>query len=239
VRLYHLTGDQNLLNGELSPDQAEVIAGWLKVSAQDVLDVHGRMRGDCSIDVKISREGERAITFGDVTALDNEHRQSRFNFEELRNLERLDDVLQDEALADALSTLDETERRVFEARWCDHRPVSYTKLAAELRITRYRVTEIERQAVARIRLALMPLPPPKAYDDRLCSLAADIVRLDPRRTDFTRRHGEITMALEQHAWSTRKHFNVLASLAKQFRELRDPALVHERGEIAESLRQVN
>src|SRR3979411_271065 len=97
-----------LEEGDLRPDQVKLIAKRLGVTEQDVIDMNRRLGGDASLNTPIREEGD-AGEWQDW--LVDEHASQESNLvatEELDNRKK--------ALTDALSVLNERERRIFVAR---------------------------------------------------------------------------------------------------------------------------
>src|SRR4030088_1799190 len=93
--------------GDMRPDQVKTIAKRLGVPEQDVIDMNRRLSGDASLNTPIREEGD-AGEWQDW--LVDEHASQESNLvatEELDNRKK--------ALTDALSVLNERERRIFVA----------------------------------------------------------------------------------------------------------------------------
>src|SRR6201995_4657687 len=97
-----------LQEGDLRPDQVQVIAKRLGVTAQDVIDMNRRLGGDASLNTPIREEGD-AGEWQDWLVDDQDSQESTLaESEELDNRKK--------ALSDALGVLNDRERRIFEAR---------------------------------------------------------------------------------------------------------------------------
>ena len=124
-----------LEEGDLQPDQVKLIARRLGVTEQDVIDMNRRLGGDVSLNAPIGDErnsGEWQDWLVDEVT-DQETR--------LAEGEEADNRRQ--ALGEALSVLNERERRIFEARRLADEPIILEELAAEFGISRERVRQIE------------------------------------------------------------------------------------------------
>ena len=146
-----------LEEGDLRPDQVKLIAKRLGVTEQDVVDMNRRLGGDVSLNAPIREDGDSGEwqdwLVDDVSA-DQETR--------LAESEESDNRRQ--ALGEALSVLNERERRIFEARRLADDPVTLEDLAAEFGVSRERVRQIEVRAFEKVqkavksRVAAMELP---------------------------------------------------------------------------------
>src|SRR5712672_2382723 len=117
-----------LQEGDLRPDQVGLIAKRLGVTTQDVIDMNRRLGGDASLNTPIREEGD-AGEWQDW--LVDEHASQESNLvatEELDNRKK--------ALTDALSVLNERERRIFVARRLAEEPVTLEYLADEFAVSR-------------------------------------------------------------------------------------------------------
>jgi RNA polymerase sigma-32 factor len=146
-----------LEEGDLRPDQVKLIAKRLGVTEQDVIDMNRRLGGDASLNTPIREEGD-AGEWQDW--LVDEHASQESNLvatEELDNRKK--------ALTDALSVLNERERRIFVARRLAEEPVTLEDLADEFAVSRERVRQIEVRAFEKVqkavknRVAAMETPP--------------------------------------------------------------------------------
>jgi len=114
-----------LEEGDLRPDQVQVIAKRLGVTEQDVVDMNRRLGGDASLNAPIRDDGESGES-------DNRHK----------------------ALISALDVLNERERRIFEARRLADDPITLEELAAEFGVSRERVRQIEVRAFEKVQKAV-------------------------------------------------------------------------------------
>src|ERR1700759_2243415 len=113
-----------LEEGDLRPDQVQIIAKRLGVTEQDVIDMNRRLGGDASLNTPIREEGD-AGEWQDWLVDDQDNQESRLvESEESDNRKK--------ALGEALSVLNERERRIFEARRLADDPVTLEDLAAEV-----------------------------------------------------------------------------------------------------------
>src|SRR6187401_19940 len=97
-----------LQEGDLRPDQVQVIAKRLGVTEQDVVDMNRRLGGDASLNAPIREDGDSG-EWQDWLADDSESQETVMAaHEELDNRRK--------ALSSALGVLNDRERRLFEAR---------------------------------------------------------------------------------------------------------------------------
>ncbi len=123
-------------DGDLHPDQVKLIAERLRVTEQDVVDMNRRLGGDASLNAPIGEEGDSGGW--QDWLVDETPSQER----ELLENEEFDNRRQ--ALGEALTVLNERERRIFEAE----------ELADEFGVSRERVRQIEVRAFERVEKAV-------------------------------------------------------------------------------------
>jgi RNA polymerase sigma-32 factor len=111
-----------LEEGDLRPDQVKLIAKRLGVSEQDVVDMNRRLGGDVSLNAPIREDGDSG-EWQDWLVDD-------VNDQETRLAESEESDNRGKALGDAVSVLNDRERRLFEARLADD-PITLEDLAAE------------------------------------------------------------------------------------------------------------
>jgi RNA polymerase sigma-32 factor len=146
-----------LEEGDLRPDQVKLIAKRLGVGEQDVIDMNRRLGGDASLNAPIREDGDSG-EWQDWLVDESESQESR-----LAASEELDN--RRSALSEALSVLNERERRIFEARRLADDPVTLEELAEEFGVSRERVRQIEVRAFEKVqkavknRVAAMEAPP--------------------------------------------------------------------------------
>ncbi len=135
-----------LEEGDLRPDQVKLIAKRLGVPEQDVIDMNRRLGGDVSLNAPIREEGD-AGEWQDWLVDDTTSQESRLvESEEADNRRK--------ALGEALTVLNERERRIFEARRLADDPITLEDLAAEFGVSRERVRQIEVRAFEKVQKAV-------------------------------------------------------------------------------------
>src|SRR6202040_4307151 len=128
------------------PDQFKLIAKRLGVTEQDVVDMNRRLGGDVSLNAPIREDGDSG-EWQDWLVDDASDQESR-----LAESEEADNRKQ--ALGEALSVLNERERRIFEARRLADDPITLEDLAAEFGVSRERVRQIEVRAFEKVQRAV-------------------------------------------------------------------------------------
>ncbi|HEY7972458.1 MAG TPA: RNA polymerase sigma factor RpoH [Xanthobacteraceae bacterium] len=135
-----------LEEGDMRPDQVATIAKRLGVGEQDVIDMNRRLGGDVSLNAPIRNDGDTG-EWQDWLVDDRENQETTLTqSEELNNRRR--------ALSDALSVLNDRERRIFEARRLAEDPVTLEELADEFGVSRERVRQIEVRAFEKVQKAV-------------------------------------------------------------------------------------
>jgi RNA polymerase sigma-32 factor len=145
-----------LEEGDLRPDQVQIIAKRLGVTEPDVIDMNRRLGGDASLNAPIREEGDSG-EWQDWLVDDSDSQEAVLaQSEELENRRS--------ALSDALGVLNERERRIFEARRLADDPITLEELADEFGVSRERVRQIEVRAFEKVqkavknRIAAMEVP---------------------------------------------------------------------------------
>jgi RNA polymerase sigma-32 factor len=161
--------------GDLHPEQVKLIAERLGVTKQDVIDMNRRLGGDVSLNAPIRQDGgsdewqdSLADNTSDQEAVLAEH-------EESDNRRK--------ALVEALTVLNERERRIFEARRLVDDPLTLEELAGEFGVSRERVRQIEVRAFEKVK---------KGVRHRVAALTGPSAHLianldETRRTSITGR----------------------------------------------------
>jgi RNA polymerase sigma-32 factor len=134
-----------LEEGDLRPEQVKIIATRLGVSEQEVVEMNRRLGGDASLNAPIRQEGEGEWQ---DWLVDDSTNQETTLVEQQEAGNRLS------ALRQALSVLNERERRIFEARRLSDDPVTLEELSGEFGISRERVRQIEVRAFEKVQAAV-------------------------------------------------------------------------------------
>jgi RNA polymerase sigma-32 factor len=134
-----------LEEGDLRPDQVQLIAKRLGVTEQDVVDMNRRLGGDTSLNAPI-RDDENGEW--QDWLVDDAPSQERI----LAESEESDN--RHKALVSALDVLNERERRIFEARQLVDNPITLEDLASEFDVSRERVRQIEERSFEKVQKAV-------------------------------------------------------------------------------------
>ena len=132
--------------GDLRPDQVKRIATQLGVTEEDVVDMNRRLGGDVSLNAPIREDGDSG-EWQDWLVDDVSDQETRLAESEESDNRR-------KALGDALSVLNDRERRIFEARRLADDPITLEDLAAEFGVSRERVRQIEVRAFEKVQRAV-------------------------------------------------------------------------------------
>ncbi|WP_460450528.1 RNA polymerase sigma factor RpoH [Alsobacter sp. SYSU BS001988] len=133
--------------GDLRPDQVKQIATKLGVHEQEVIEMNRRLGGDSSLNSPIRSDGEGEGEWQDWLADDSASQESILVAQEEADNRHV-------ALRDALSVLNERERRIFEARRLVEDPITLEELSEEFGVSRERVRQIEVRAFEKVQKAV-------------------------------------------------------------------------------------
>src|SRR5438270_6827658 len=135
-----------LEEGDLHPDQVKLIAKRLGVTQQDVIDMNRRLGGDVSLSAQIRDDGDSG-EWQDWLVDESTNPETRLaESEEAGNRRK--------ALGEALTVLNDRERRIFEARRLNDDPITLEDLASEFGVSRERVRQIEVRAFEKVQRAV-------------------------------------------------------------------------------------
>jgi RNA polymerase sigma-32 factor len=135
-----------LEEGDLRPDQVKLIAKRLGVTEQDVVDMNRRLSGDVSLNAPIRDDGDSGEW--------QDWLVDEVSDQETRLVEDEESDNRKKALGEALSVLNDRERRIFEARRLADDPITLEDLAAEFGVSRERVRQIEVRAFEKVQRAV-------------------------------------------------------------------------------------
>jgi RNA polymerase sigma-32 factor len=147
-----------LEEGDLRPDQVELVARHLGVTEQDVVDMNRRLGGDVSLNAPIGEDGGSG-EWQDWLVDEHADQETTLAASEEFDSRR-------KALDSALSALNDRERRIFEARRLAEEPITFKELADEFGVSRERVRQIGVCAFEKVqksvkkRVAVMETPAP-------------------------------------------------------------------------------
>ncbi len=132
--------------GDLRPDQVQIIAKRLGVTEQDVIDMNRRLGGDASLNAPIREEGDSG-EWQDWLVDESASQEANLVASEEADNRR-------KALGEALGVLNDRERRIFEARRLADDPITLEELADEFGVSRERVRQIEVRAFEKVQKAV-------------------------------------------------------------------------------------
>ncbi len=137
---------QALEEGDLRPDQVAAIAKKLGVPEEDVISMNRRLGGDTSLNAPVRADlesGEWQDWLVDDAPDQEEQLAERDEMDHRR-----------EFLASALTTLNDRERRIFEARRLADEPATLEELSTEFGVSRERIRQIEVRAFEKVQKAV-------------------------------------------------------------------------------------
>jgi RNA polymerase sigma-32 factor len=136
-----------LEDGDLRPDQVTHIATKLGVPEDDVISMNRRLGGDASLNAPVRADAEGGGEWQDWLVDDTPDQEERLAESEELNLRK-------GYLAKAMSTLNEREKRIFEARRLAEEPATLEDLSAEFGVSRERIRQIEVRAFEKVQAAV-------------------------------------------------------------------------------------
>lgn len=138
---------QALDDGDLNPDQVKQIATKLKVSEDEVVSMNRRLSGDASLNAPLrASEGESGEWQDWLVDDSSSQEQILIEQDELESRRSM--------LEQAMDTLNDRERRIFEARRLADEPMTLEDLSGEFGISRERVRQIEVRAFEKVQAAV-------------------------------------------------------------------------------------
>ena len=136
-----------LEEGDLRPDQVKHIATKLGVPEDDVISMNRRLGGDASLNAPVRADAEGGGEWQDWLVDDSPDQEERLvESEELSHRRRY--------LANALSSLNDREKRIFEARRLAEDPATLEDLSEEFGVSRERIRQIEVRAFEKVQAAV-------------------------------------------------------------------------------------
>ncbi|WP_371420799.1 RNA polymerase sigma factor RpoH [Tardiphaga sp.] len=142
-----------LEEADMRPDHVAMIAHRLNVPESEVIDMNRRFLGDMSLNATARENDEEGAEWLERLA------DPASNFEE-EVAERSELNWKRQVLAQALAQLNVRERRIIEARWLSDTPLTLDELAAEFKISRERVRQVEVRALEKARAYAADLTAP-------------------------------------------------------------------------------
>jgi RNA polymerase sigma-32 factor len=145
-------------DGDMRLDQVKIIARRIGVTETDVIYMNRRLSGDASLNAAIREDGDSGEWQDWLVDESPDQETTLAASEEFDNRRK--------TLSDALTVLNERERRIFKARRLADDPITLEDLAAEFGVSRERVRQIEVSAFEKVqnavkhRVAAMASPAP-------------------------------------------------------------------------------
>lgn len=157
--LKRLKGDLKAIDdGDLHPDDVREIANQLDVSEQEVINMNRRLAGhDHSLNAPMRMDGEESGEWQDILVDENQKSQEFVMAKNDEDSKRL------ALLNEALDTLNDRERAIFEERRLLDEPKTLDELSQKYEISRERIRQIENRALEKITLLIEK----KAMEQRL------------------------------------------------------------------------
>jgi len=136
-----------LEEGDLRPDQVKKIATTLGVPEDDVISMNRRLGGDASLNAPVRADAEGGGEWQDWLVDEGPDQEER--------LVESEELSQRKAyLEKAMATLNDRERRIFEARRLAEEPATLEDLSEEFGVSRERIRQIEVRAFEKVQLAV-------------------------------------------------------------------------------------
>ena len=136
---FHLREAKNKIfaldEGDMRPDQVELIAKRLGVTEQHVIEMNRRLGGDASLNAPIREDSDSAEWQDHLVDESPDQETMLAARDEFDNRRK--------ALSDALGVLNERDRRIFEGRCLVEDPITLAELAGKFGLSRERVRQIE------------------------------------------------------------------------------------------------
>ena len=120
----------------------KLIAKRLGVAEQDVIDMNRRLGGDTSLNAPVREEGYSGEWQDRLVDEHADQETTLVASEEIEN--------RGTALTEALSALNDRERRIFEARRLAEGPIRLKELADEFGVSRERVRQIDARVFEKV-----------------------------------------------------------------------------------------
>ena len=136
-----------LEEGDLKPDQVKFIAKRLGVHEEEVISMNRRMSGDASLNSPLRADGDGEGEWQDWLVDDTDSQEAVLVANE-------ETSLRNTMLKEALTKLNDRERRVIEARKLQDDPATLDDLSKEFNVSRERIRQIEVRAFDKLQKAV-------------------------------------------------------------------------------------
>jgi RNA polymerase sigma-32 factor len=132
--------------GDMQPDQVQLIAKRLGVTERDVIAMNRRLSGDASLNAPLRGDGDSGEWMDQLVDEGASQEKQLVETEQSHNRHK--------ALGQALTVLNERERRVFSRRRLADEPSTLEEIANELGVSNERVRQIEMRAFEKVKKAV-------------------------------------------------------------------------------------
>jgi RNA polymerase sigma-32 factor len=133
-------------DGDMRLDQVKIIARRIGVTETDVIYMNRRLGGDASLNAAIREDGDSG-EWQDWLVDESPDQETTLAASEEFDTRR-------KTLSDALTVLNERERRIFETRRLAEQQITLAELAEEFGVSRERVRQIEVSAFEKVQNAV-------------------------------------------------------------------------------------
>ena len=137
---------QALEEGDLKPEHVKQIATKLGVSEEDVISMNRRLSGDAPLNAPVRADSESG-EWQDWLVDETPNQEERLS--EHEELSRRKSYL-----TSAMGSLNDREKRIFEARRLQEEPATLEDLSAEFGVSRERIRQIEVRAFEKVQKAV-------------------------------------------------------------------------------------
>jgi RNA polymerase sigma-32 factor len=133
--------------GDLKPENVKYIAKTLGVEEAEVVNMNRRMSGDSSLNSPLRADADGDGEWQDWLVDDKDSQETIL-------VENQESQMRSGLLGDALTKLNERERRVIEARKLQDEPATLDDLSKEFNVSRERIRQIEVRAFEKLQKAV-------------------------------------------------------------------------------------
>ena len=138
---------QAVEEGDLKPENVKYIAKTLGVEEKEVVNMNRRMSGDSSLNSPLRADADGDGEWQDWLVDDKDSQETIL-------VENQESQMRTGLLGDALSKLNDRERRVIEARKLQGEPATLDDLSKEFNVSRERIRQIEVRAFEKLQKAV-------------------------------------------------------------------------------------
>ncbi len=134
-------------DGDLKPENVKYIAKTLGVEESEVVNMNRRMSGDSSLNSPLRADADGDGEWQDWLVDDKDSQETIL-------VENQESQMRSGLLGDALTKLNDRERRVIEARKLQDEPATLDDLSKEFNVSRERIRQIEVRAFEKLQKAV-------------------------------------------------------------------------------------